>query len=127
MSDEQLTSVLESSGEERYDYFLSMVLEEREIWILVNSESRFLSIVSEDDGVAHLPVWPSSEFAAEYAKGSGDLTPKSISLPDFFKKWVPGLSKDGLQVGVFPGLDKTVWITEADELKKDLQDELSNF
>ncbi|MBL1270875.1 MAG: hypothetical protein ACI92B_001574 [Marinobacter maritimus] len=127
MSDEQLASVLESSGEERYDYFLSMVLEEREIWILVNSESRFLSIVSEDDGVAHLPVWPSSEFAVEYAKGSSDLTPKSISLPDFFKKWVPGLSKDGLQVGVFPGVDKTVWITEADELKKDLQDELSNF
>ncbi|WP_417543800.1 DUF2750 domain-containing protein [Marinobacter sp.] len=127
MSDEQLTSVLESSGEERYDYFLSEVLEEREIWILVNSESRFLSIVSEDDGVAHLPVWPSSEFAAAYAKASDGLTPKSISLPDFFKKWVPGLSKDGLQVGVFPGLDKTVWITEADELKKDLQDELSNF
>ncbi|MBQ0748041.1 MAG: DUF2750 domain-containing protein [Marinobacter sp.] len=127
MSDEQLTSVLESSGEERYDYFLSEVLEEREIWILVNSESRFLSIVSEDDGVAHLPVWPSSEFATAYAKGSDSLTPKSISLPDFFKKWVPGLSKDGLQVGVFPGLDKTVWITEADELKKDLQDELSNF
>lgn len=127
MNDEQLTSVLESSGEERYDYFLSEVLEEREIWILVNSESRFLSIVSEDDGVAHLPVWPSSEFAIEYAKGSDDLTPKSISLPDFFKKWVPGLSKDGLQVGVFPGLDKTVWITEADELKKDLQDELSSF
>ncbi|SHK30853.1 Protein of unknown function [Marinobacter antarcticus] len=127
MSDEQLTSVLELSGEERYDYFLSEVMEEREIWILVNSGNRFLSIVSEDDGVAHLPVWPSSEFAVAYAKGSDDLTPKSISLPDFFKKWVPGLSKDGLQVGVFPGLDKTVWITEADELKKDLQDELSSF
>ncbi|GGE55627.1 hypothetical protein GCM10011533_05140 [Streptosporangium jomthongense] len=127
MSDEQLTSVLELDGEERYDYFLSEVLEEREIWILVNSESRFLSIVSEDDGVAHVPVWPSSAFAVEYARGSDDLTPKSISLPDFFKKWVPGLSRDGLQVGVFPGADKTLWITEASELKKDLQDELSSF
>src|SRR5690554_1165451 len=127
MSDEQLTSVLEMDGEERYDYFLSAVLVEREIWILVNSDSRFLSIVSEDDGVAHLPVWPSSEFAAEYAKGADDLTPKSISLPDFFKKWVSGLSKDGLLVGVFPGADKTLWITEANELKKDLQDELSSF
>jgi len=127
MTDEQLTSVLEMSGEERYDYFLSQVMEEREIWILVNGESRFLTITSEDDGLAHLPVWPSSEFALAYAKGSDDLSPKSISLPDFFKKWVPGLSKDGLQVGVFPGLDKTVWITEADELKKDIQDELSSF
>jgi hypothetical protein len=127
MSSEQLNSVLELSGEERYDYFLSEVLEEREIWILINSGNRFLSIVSEDDGVAYLPVWPSKEFAVEYAQGSDDLTPKSISLPDFFKKWVPGLSKDGLEVGVFPGTDKTLWITEPDELKKDLQDELSGF
>jgi|SRR5690554_3045605 len=127
MNSEELASVLEMDGEGRYDYFLSEVLEEREIWILVNSESRFLSIVSEEEGVAHLPVWPSSEFAADYAKGADDLTPKSISLPDFFKKWVPGLSKDGLQVGVFPGSDGTLWITEADELKRDLQDELSSF
>lgn len=127
MSNEQLTSVLEMSGEERYDYFLSQVLEDREIWILINAENRFLSIVSDDDGLAHLPVWPSSEFAVEYAKGSDDLTPKSLSLPDFFRKWVPGLSKDGLQVGVFPGADQTLWITEADELKKDLQAELSSF
>ncbi|RBW48480.1 DUF2750 domain-containing protein [Marinobacter sp. F3R11] len=127
MTDEQLASVLEMSGEERYDYFLSEVLEEREIWILVNAENRFLTIVSEDDGLTHLPVWPSSEFAVAYARGSDDLTSRSISLPDFFKKWVPGLSKDGLQVGVFPGQDKTLWITEADELKKDLQDELSGF
>lgn len=126
MTDEQLASVLELSGEERYDYFLSEVLEDREIWILINSENRFLSIVS-DDGLAHLPVWPSSDFAVEYARGSDDLTPKSLSLPDFFRKWVPGLSKDGLQVGVFPGADQTVWITEADELKKDLQAELSSF
>lgn len=127
MSNEQLTSVLEMSGEERYDYFLSQVLEDREIWILINSENRFLSIVSDDDGLAHLPVWPSSDFAVEYARGSDDLTPKSLSLPDFFRKWVPGLSKDGLQVGVFPGADQTLWITEADELKKDLQAELSGF
>lgn len=127
MSNDQLKHVLELDGEDRYDYFLSQVGEEREIWILVNSENRFLKIASEDGDFEHLPVWPSSDFAVEYAKGSDDLSPKSISLPDFFKKWVPGLSKDGLEIGVFPGLDKTVWITEPDELKQDLQDELSNF
>ena len=127
MSSESLQQILELNGEERYDYFLGEVLEEREIWILVNAENRFLKIVSEDDGVAHLPVWPSAEFAAQYAKGSDELSPKSISLPDFFKKWVPGLSKDGLDIGVFPGADGTLWITEPEELKRDLQDELSSF
>ncbi len=127
MSNDQITQILELNGEERYDYFLSQVVEDREIWILVNSENRFLKIASEDGDLEHLPVWPSSDFASEYAKDSGDLTPKSVSLPDFFKKWVPGLTKDGLDVGVFPGLDKTLWITEPEELKRDLQEELSAF
>ena len=48
MNQDALTSVLELDGEERYDYFLSQVGEEREIWILVNTENRFLKIVSEE-------------------------------------------------------------------------------
>lgn len=127
MSNDGLAEVLGLDGEERYDYFLSQVGEEREIWILVNAENRFLKISSEEDGVEYLPVWPASAFALDYAKGAEELSPKSISLPDFFRKWVPGLAKDGLEVGVFPGLDKTVWITEAEELKRDLQDAMSAF
>lgn len=127
MSSEELQRVLGLSGEERYDYFLDQVVAEREIWILVNPENRFLKIVSEDDGVEHLPVWPGPEFAAEYAQGADGLSPKGIALPDFFRKWVPGLTSDGLAVGVFPGSDKTVWITEPDELRTDLQEVLSEF
>lgn len=42
MSSEDLNQVMEMDGEERYDYFLSQVAEEREIWILVNGQSQFL-------------------------------------------------------------------------------------
>lgn len=127
MTNEELSQILDLNGEERYDYFLSVVGEEREMWILVNADNRFLKIESGDGALAHLPVWPSSEFAVAYAEGAGDLSPKSISLPDFFKKWVPGLTRDGLEVGVFPGRDDTLWITEPEELKRDLQDEMSSF
>jgi len=127
MSNQALAELLAMDGEERYDFFLSQVAQEREIWILVNADNRFLKISSEEDGVEYLPVWPASEFAVDYAGGSDGLTPLSISLPDFFRKWVSGLTKDGLEVGVFPGLDKTLWITEADELKRDLQDAMSDF
>lgn len=126
MSDNPLTDVLEMDGEERYDYFLDAVAEEREIWILVNADNHFLKIVSEDDGVSYLPVWPSQDFAADYARCSGDLSPKVLSLPDFFQKWVPGLGKDGVEVGVFPGADSELWITGAQELKGDLQDVMSS-
>ncbi|OEY65385.1 DUF2750 domain-containing protein [Marinobacter sp. X15-166B] len=127
MNSESLARVLELDGEERYDYFLSQVLEEREIWILVNAESRFLKIESAEDGVAYLPVWPASAFAAAYAGGSEELSPKSIPVPDFFRKWVPGLTRDGIAVGVFPGQDNELWITEPHELKNDLQEELSGL
>lgn len=126
MSDNPLAQILEMDGEERYDYFLDAVAEEREIWILINTDNQFLKIVSEEDGVGYLPVWPGAEFAADYAKDSGDLSPKAVSLPDFFKKWVPGLTRDGLEVGVFPGGEGELWITPAEELKRDLQEVMSS-
>ncbi|OZB12673.1 MAG: hypothetical protein B7X58_10970 [Marinobacter sp. 34-60-7] len=110
MTNANLSDLLNLDGEERYDVFLSLVAEEREIWILVNADNRFLKM-----------------FAEAYAKGEAGLTPRGLSLPDFFRKWVPGLTRDGLEVGVFPGLDKSVWITEAEELKRDLQDAMSDF
>jgi hypothetical protein len=125
MSNNPLTRILEMDGEERYDYFLDVVAEEREVWILVNADNRFLKIVSEEDGAAYLPVWPGEDFAVDYAKEAGDLSPKAISLPDFFKKWVPGLTRDGLEVGVFPGAQSELWITAAEELQGDLQEVLS--
>jgi len=125
MSNNPLTRILEMDGEERYDYFLDAVVEEREVWILVNADNHFLKIVSEEDGVSYLPVWPGEAFAADYAKGTGDLSPKGIALPDFFKKWVPGLTKDGLEVGVFPGAQSELWITAPEELQRDLQEVLS--
>jgi hypothetical protein len=127
MTNKDLAGLLAMDGEERYDFFLSHVAEEREIWILVNADDRFLKISSDEDGVDYLPVWPAREFAADYADDTDELKPLSISLPDFFRKWVPGLTKDGLEVGVFPGLDKTLWITEPEELKGDLQDAMSDF
>lgn len=127
MANNGLAEILGLDGEERYDFFLSQVAEEREIWILVNADKRFLKISSDDEGVDYLPVWPASDFAVDYANGTDGLVPLSISLPDFFRKWVPGLTKDGLEVGVFPGLDKTLWITEPEELKRDLQDAMSDF
>lgn len=127
MNDTPLAHILQMDGEERYDYFLGAVAEEREIWILVNADNRFLKIVSEEDGVAYLPVWPGKGFATEYAAGAGDLSPKSIALPDFFRKWVPGLTRDGLEVGVLPGTDGELWITGPEELKGDLQEVMASL
>lgn len=127
MNSSDLKSLLALSCEERYDYSLSKIVEEKEIWILVNNNNEFLKIYAEEDGFEYLPVWPSVETAGLYAEQSKDLSAKCISLPEFLKKWVSGLKRDKLEIGVFPGSDHTVWITEPEELKYDIQDELSNF
>ncbi len=124
----KLDEVEKLDCESRYEIFLELVAEEREIWILINEENEFLTIHAEDHEIKYLPVWPSSGFAKRYCDSSGEkLTAKSISVPQFFMKWISGLEGDDLQVGVFPisGLD--VWILEPLELKSDLQEEFSNF
>lgn len=128
MSKEELNQILELSCEDRYEYFLDVVGEEREIWILINSEEHFLKLHSDEHGGdEYLPVWPSEDFAVAYAAEESDLTPRSIALPRFLNKWLPGLGKDGIEVGVFPGADNSVWISEPSELEQDLRDELSRF
>lgn len=114
--------------ESRYEVFIELVAEERDIWILVNERNEFLTIHSEEHEEKYLPVWPNSEFAQSYCASSSEvLSSKSISVPEFFAKWVSGLEGDGLQVGVFPVSGLDVWILEPSELKGDLQEEFSSF
>ena len=46
MSNNALQQILELDGEERYDYFLDAVVDERDIWILVNADNQFLKMVA---------------------------------------------------------------------------------
>ena len=114
-------------SESRYEVFLSLVAEERDIWILVNDDNEFLKIHFEDQDLEYLPIWPNAEFAEDYCASANEkLTTKSITVPEFFTKWVPGLEGDRLLVGAFPVAGSDVWLTEPSELKSDLQDTFSN-
>ena len=115
------------TSEERYDFFLDHVLEEKELWILVNENNEFLKIYAEDEEFEYLPVWPTSELAQDYASEDSSISAMGISLVEFLKKWVIGLTKDQLEVGVFPTADGSVWMLSAEELKNDIQTELSNI
>lgn len=115
------------TSEERYDFFLDHVLEEKELWILVNESNEFLKIYAEDEEFEYLPVWPTSKLAQDYASQDSSISAMGISLVEFLKKWVIGLTKDQLEVGVFPTADGSVWMLSAEELKNDIQTELSNM
>ena len=128
MSSDDLKAILDLDCEARYEYFLDLVGEEREVWILINSDEHFLKLHSDDQGgFEYLPVWPAIEFAEAYASSDSDLQTKSIPLPQFLNRWLPGLKKDGIEVGVFPGSDDSAWIIEPADLESDLRDELARF
>lgn len=128
MNDNSFDEIIKLNCEERYEIFLDMVAEERELWILINAEKQFLKIYSQDDNIEFLPIWPHSDFTRVYCQDAQEkLSPKCISVPEFFSKWVPGLERDDLKVGVFPNSGADVWIMEPSEVKSDLQDEFSNF
>lgn len=123
----EIKNLLARSCEERYDYFLDAVLAEKEIWILINTHQEFLKIVSEEDGVAYLPVWPTSDLASAYAGHSSELTPKCLTLAIFRKRWLPGLSRDQIDIGVIPSVEGSVWVCSPAEFKADLDESLSAF
>ncbi|WP_444930103.1 DUF2750 domain-containing protein [Microbulbifer sp. SSSA002] len=128
MSTPDLNQIIDLDCEDRYEHFLSVTGEEREVWILVDSQNCFLKIhTDEDGGFEYLPVWPSAELACAYAENEAGLTPKSIPLPQFLNKWLPGLKNDNIEIGIFPAPDKSVWITNSEELGSDLREELNNF
>ena len=128
MTDLTPEQIEELDCESRYDVFLSMVADERDLWILVNKEEEFLKIHSQDHDLEYLPLWPSAAFAEHYCQQSGQtLAAKAISAAQFFNKWVSGLEGDNLKVGVFPLHQGDVWISEPAEVKRDLQDEFSNL
>ncbi len=128
MNDISFEEIEKLDCESRYEIFLQMVAEEREVWVLINEKNEFLTIHSEDHDIEYLPVWPHSDFTKHHSTSSNEkLTAKCIAVPEFFAKWIPGLEGDGLQVGVFPSYKSDVWIMEPLEVKSDLQEEFANF
>ena len=127
MNDQDIAQLLSSESEERYDFFLANLVEEKEVWILINDNNEFLKVFAQEEDFEYLPVWPNIELAKHYAKTGAGLTPKSIALPDFIGKWVKGLKRDDLEVGIIPAPDGSIWVMSAEELKNDIQDELSNM
>lgn len=122
----EINAAMQLTCEARFDYFIEQVADHGDIWILVNDQDEFLKIYSEEDEFEYLPVWPHEALAIEYARTSEvALKPKSLTLVQFYTRWVPGLTKDGMEVGVFPTKDKIVWIMPPAELKADLQEEVA--
>jgi hypothetical protein len=113
-------SVLSMSPEKRQEYFLLRVRETREIWILKSEAERPCIIEADPE---YLPVFPSFELALAFSKLHPRFKPGNLDYNEFIEHWLPGLSRDQIDVGIIPNLEVTVLMMLPLALRSVLEDE----
>ena len=126
MHPKQLENVFALTSKQRYEHFISKVCDWEELWILEDNNKDFLIITPQED-LAYLPVWPHADYALAFHEIYPSLKPSRVELDSFLETWLPNLNNDGLKVGVLPNLGTTVWIIDPLDLKAELENELQQY
>lgn len=117
----EIEAVLQLAATERYEHFIKRVADTEELMAL-RAPGGGWTMVGTSDGEC-LPVWPHGVYAERCGPALAEpgADPKAIPLDAFLKRWVPGLTKDGIKVAVFPNTDGKGVIVEPQRLGDDLR------
>jgi hypothetical protein len=126
VNDEEFRSVLALPAERRYEYFVKRAASHGALWGLRGSGGWV--IAEDDEGNQHFPVWPHSRFAEACAENpwAGE-TPAAIDVDEWVEAWLPNLERDAMRVAVFQTPDDQGVGVGPERLKRDLEEELSQF
>ncbi len=125
MHDKKIANVLSMSPEERLGYFVRKVSDFEEVWGLFDDG---WTTSETDDGAKVISFWPEQAFADKCAVEQwSSYLPKVISLSDFIEKWLPGMEKDGVLMGIFQTPENKAVVLAPSELLEMLNEELENY
>jgi hypothetical protein len=125
MNSKKIESVLNLSTKERYLYFIRKIADFEEVWGLYNDG---WALLSDGENNEVIPFWPESEFAEICAVGKwSSYEPKSIDVYSFKENWLTGMQEDNKKVGVFYTPQGKGIIASPNELKAELNEELSQY
>jgi hypothetical protein len=126
VNDQEFRSVLELPGSRRYAYFVKRAASHGELWGL-RGEGGWV-VAEDDEAVPHFAVWPHPRFAEVCATGhwAGEK-PEAIDIDDWVEAWLPNLERDRMRILVFQTPDERGVSVDSERLKRDLDDELSQF
>jgi hypothetical protein len=118
--DEQAIKNIEQYGvEKRFNYLITEVTQQQEIWILTDEHGCVMLNTEDDDCI---PVWPNKEFAQSWANGDWqDCNAECITLKKWFSHWTPGLIDDELSIVSFPNHNEEGLILFPDEFEQALK------
>lgn len=126
LSPNEYEALIHTTGPDRYKYTLKRVADWEEVWSLANEDCWVLQ--GGEGGTEMVPIWPHPRFAELCATGHWDgCAPRLIKLEDWCNKWLPGLSRDGRMLSVFPvpGASGTRGpVVSPDRFTDDLQEQL---
>lgn len=115
----KLNEINNMDAEQRLQYCIKEIVAHRQVWILKDEHGSVMLNTDEEECV---PVWPSEQFAAEWATGDWQgCTPESISLNKWHSRWTQGLEEDELSIVVFPNSAEEGVILFPDEFDFELR------
>jgi hypothetical protein len=98
---QELVNVSALTPEKRYGYFINKVADWAEVWGIRDDEG--WSSPLDNQNAACMAVWPAEAFAKQCCVGEWESRhPESIALDEWRDHWLPGMSRDGLKIAVFP-------------------------
>lgn len=125
-TEKEMEAVLRLPGPQRYQHFVSKIVDAEEVWSLWKDEGWALSTIS--DGRETVPIWPHASYAQVCARDAWQgYLPKAISLDAWINRWGPGIEGDGRLVAVFPTPDDKGIVVDAKRLNEDLKSELEKY
>lgn len=126
LKDKEIDAVVKLGGPERFAYLVKKAADQESLWSLWHENG--WALASDSKGQEAVPVWPHERYAALCAsEGWLGYEPKQIPLDAWLDRWIPGMTKDGRLVAVFPTIyDKGVFVMPA-QIDHDLRSELENY
>lgn len=121
ISPQEFAGLLKAPAQNRYKYFINSIIGSFEVWGL--SSTAGWKCFSDDDNRICEPFWPLKDFANEMA--DSEFQPKSIEFARFLHFWLPDIKAKGHSIAVFPNSTMNSIVRDADDLKKDIEYELS--
>ena len=123
LDEEERRLALALPSQERYSYFVQVLVDEEQAWGLRNDEGWVLGSDPERGDI--LPLWPHSDFATACARAKWeDAVPAEIPLDDLLEELLPLLAEDRITVAAFPTAEGDSVLVTPDNLGKDLLAEI---
>ena len=102
----------------RYEAVIQACQQRQSIWLLQDEQGCLLVELGKE---RILPIWPQSSLAEEWRLSEhASFVATQISYNDLVDKWLPGLDRDGIKLGVAPNLAGESMVVDAIEFAAEI-------